>query len=269
MMYVLEKKISIVTPVYNGEKYIEQCILSIKNQNYSNFQHIIVDGGSTDGTLNIIKKYDGTYPMKWISEKDRCMYHAIVKGFNMADGEIFAWLNSDDTFMPGAFKIMNCCISKGCKWVTGLPALQDENGVMFKVLNESNYRRKWIINGYYGTILNFIQQESTFWSADMWEGIDKEKFSSFKLAGDFWLWQQFAQNNELITVDTVISCFRTREGQLSSDIDAYLSETGYNFSTIKKFVIHLKTYIIDKLHDLFSTNKSRKKERIILYAYDL
>ena len=93
-------KVSIVTACYNSEKYIEDCIKSIMRQTYDNVEHIIVDGGSTDGTLDIIKKYENQYNMRWISEKDNGMYDAITKGFRMASGEIYAWLNSDDMYMP-------------------------------------------------------------------------------------------------------------------------------------------------------------------------
>ena len=72
-MVKVEKKISIITPVYNCEKYIEKNILSIKNQNYSNYEHIIVDGGSIDGTLDIVRKYENTYPMKFISGKEKLL----------------------------------------------------------------------------------------------------------------------------------------------------------------------------------------------------
>ena len=92
--------ISIVTPTYNSEEYLEDCILSIKNQKARNFEHIIIDGGSTDSTLSIIRKYENTYPMKWISEPDNGMYDAIAKGFRLAKGEIYCWLNSDDMYMP-------------------------------------------------------------------------------------------------------------------------------------------------------------------------
>ena len=74
-------RISIVTPTYNSEEYLEACILSIRNQCYENLEHIIIDGGSTDGTLEIIRKYELDYPLRWISEPDGGMYDAINKGF--------------------------------------------------------------------------------------------------------------------------------------------------------------------------------------------
>jgi len=90
--------VSIVTPSYNQGKFIEDTILSVKNQDYPNIEHVIVDGGSTDNTLKILKKYEGTYNMHWISEPDEGQSDAVNKGFRMAKGEIIGWLNSDDVY---------------------------------------------------------------------------------------------------------------------------------------------------------------------------
>jgi glycosyltransferase involved in cell wall biosynthesis len=92
--------VSIVTPSYNQGRYIEETIHSVLNQNYPKLEYIVVDGGSSDHTVEILKKYEGR--LTWISEKDRGQADAINKGFRMAKGEIVAWLNSDDTYLPGA-----------------------------------------------------------------------------------------------------------------------------------------------------------------------
>ncbi len=97
-------KISIITPVLNGVGFLEKNILSVKNQNYSNFELIIIDGGSSDGTIDIIKKYDGKYNMKWVSGKDSGIYNALNKGFDIATGDIFCWLDSDCFYLPNIFK---------------------------------------------------------------------------------------------------------------------------------------------------------------------
>lgn len=108
-----KKKISIVTPCYNAETYIKECIESVKCQTYDNYEHIIVDGASTDCTIKIIRAFDGCYPMQYISEKDDGMYDAIVKGFSIASGDIFCWLNSDDMFVQkGTLDIVNDVIGR-------------------------------------------------------------------------------------------------------------------------------------------------------------
>ncbi len=214
-----------MTPVYNGEQYIEKCILSIMNQNYSNYEHIIVDGGSTDGTLDIIKKYEDKYSMRWISEKDNGMYDAICKGFSMASGEIFAWLNSDDIYMPWTFQAVNEAMTENVNWCTGINAIQDKNGILYAVRNARYYRQKWLAKGYYGTIISYgVQQESTFWKKELWEKANSETIKDYRYAGDWKLWTLFAKIDPLYTVTTVVGCFRRHPGQLSGNQRAYSNE---------------------------------------------
>ncbi len=93
-------KVSIITPSYNQGQFIQRMILSVLNQDYPNIEHIVMDGGSTDNTLEILKKYDDR--LVWKSENDKGQSHGINKGFKMATGEILGWLNSDDMYRPGA-----------------------------------------------------------------------------------------------------------------------------------------------------------------------
>lgn len=96
-------KISIVTPSFNQGQYIEQTILSIIEQDYDNVELIIIDGGSTDNTVEIIKKYENQIAY-WVSEKDNGQAHAINKGLKIATGDIFNWINSDDFLEQGALR---------------------------------------------------------------------------------------------------------------------------------------------------------------------
>lgn len=93
-------KISVVTPSYNQGSFIEEAIQSVLKQKYSNVEHIIIDGGSTDNTIMIFNKYPH---LKWVSEPDKGQSDALNKGFKKATGDLIAWLNADDYFLPGAF----------------------------------------------------------------------------------------------------------------------------------------------------------------------
>ena len=94
-------KISIVTPSFNQGQFLEETILSVLKQEYSNLEYIIIDGGSNDKSLNIIKQYEKKISY-WVSEPDNGQTHAINKGFSQATGEIFMWLNSDDILLKGS-----------------------------------------------------------------------------------------------------------------------------------------------------------------------
>jgi glycosyltransferase involved in cell wall biosynthesis len=110
-------KISILTPSYNQNKYIEENIRSVLAQNYPNFEHIIIDGGSSDNTLEIIKKYAH---LKYVSEKDLGQADALNKGIKMSSGDIIGWINSDDYYLKNAFfQVAEEFVSGDYEWIIG------------------------------------------------------------------------------------------------------------------------------------------------------
>lgn len=235
--------ISIVTPTYNSEEYLEDCILSIKNQKARNFEHIIIDGGSTDSTLSIIRKYENTYPMKWISEPDNGMYDAIAKGFRLAKGEIYCWLNSDDMYMPWTcLAIEKIFKDKNVSWCTGVPAQINPEGILYLISNKTiKYPDFCIKKGWMdGQRCGCIQQESSFWRKDLYNsvgGIDIK----YKLAGDYHLWHKFAQKEKLFSYNTVLAGFRVHSGQKSQDRERYYSEA-HEMTSVEKCLNSIKFY---------------------------
>lgn len=223
-------KISIVTPNFNGVKYLEKTIQSILNQRYPNLEYIIIDGGSTDGSQEVIAKYESQLQY-WTSEPDEGLYHAIDKGFGVSTGEIMGWLNSDDILHPNAlFILAKCFENPNVRWVQGTNTVIDEEENVFVTQEPFNVDRfdflswQYLINDQL-KLFGTIQQESTYWSRELWvksDGLDL----SYKYAGDFALWMRFFRHEKLWNVNSFIGAFRRRSNQLSSNhINEYILET--------------------------------------------
>lgn len=135
--FVTPPKISIITPSYNQAQFLERTIISVLNQNYPNMELIVIDGGSTDNSMEIIKKYE-KYLTYWISEPDKGQSDAINKGLRIAKGDILAWQNSDDIYLPGAFNKVGEIYKKNTRTdlVFGNIYLIDSND---KINNEMRY----------------------------------------------------------------------------------------------------------------------------------
>jgi glycosyltransferase involved in cell wall biosynthesis len=201
-------KISIITPSYNQGKFIEQTIQSVLSQNYSDLEYIVMDGGSTDNTVEILKKYGGK--LKWFSEKDKGQSDAINKGLKMATGDIVTWLNSDDYYLPETLKKVGEFFINNAKaqWVTGDYKIVDENGkeIQSFVRSYKNILRSLPFSSTL-YIANYINQPSTFWKRSLMNEVGFVN-ENYHLCMDYDLWLRIYQKYPLNTLNTPLSAFR-------------------------------------------------------------
>lgn len=224
-------KISLVTPSFNQAEFIEATIQSILSQDYPNLEYIIIDGGSTDGSVEIIQKYEKHLHF-WCSEPDAGQYDAINKGFSHSTGEIMAWLNSDDMYCPWALKTVASIMSAlpQVEWLTTLsPVFWDWHGFCILISSITGYSRSAFLDGGYLPLnnkigINWIQQESTFWRRNLWQKVGGAIATEFSLAGDFDLWSRFYFHADLYGTLSPLGGFRFQPNQRSRQIEQYLVE---------------------------------------------
>ena len=205
--------ITVITPSFNQAQFLEACIESILSQNYPNLEYIVMDGGSTDGSVEIIKKYE-KYLAFWVSMADGGQYRAIQAGFSRSTGEIMTWLNSDDLFCGGAFNTVSeiFCSMPHVEWITGRPQGIDSNGHTLWTLEDLPI---WSRSRYLKKLYNspYIQQEGTFWRRRLWQKAGGYIAKYLELAGDLELWARFFRFSQLHTVDSVLASYRQHPDQ--------------------------------------------------------
>ena len=204
-------KISIITPVFNRVGMIEHTIQSVLGHNYPNLEYIIIDGGSTDGTVDIIRKYTSQLAY-WVSEPDNGMYHAIMKGMAMATGEIVAWINSDDMYHTNALNIVGQIFAQlpEVEWLTGTPTLYNTEGLCVKTFPTQYWSWERFMRGDF----RWLQQESTFFRKALFDKVGGLNLH-YQLAADFELWCKMFQVARLYSINTILGGFRQHGNQLS------------------------------------------------------
>lgn len=187
--------VSIVTPSFNQARYLEATLESVLSQDYPEIEYLVMDGGSTDGSRDILERYAPRLA-GWVSEPDRGQTDAINKGFARARGEVFAWLNSDDTYQPGAVRaaVEQLRAHPEAAMVYGDANYIDEKGRVIGRFPaaQTDYRR--LRQGYV-----HIPQQSSFWRAEYWRKVAPLD-PTFYFAMDYDLWVRLAQMAPLVYV---------------------------------------------------------------------
>ena len=204
-------KISVITPSLNQAQHLEATIRSVLDQEYPNLEYIIIDGGSDDGSVEIIKEYSDRLSY-WISEPDGGQTDALIKGFNRATGEVMGWLNSDDLYYPYTLHEVGETFVRNPQWqvVYGDLLLIDDKSHPIRVQKEIGFNRFIWMYAH-----NYIPQPSTFWRRGIYEqvqGLD----AKWDLAMDADLWIRFAERTALHHVPRVWSAFRYYPEQKNS-----------------------------------------------------
>lgn len=238
-------RISIITPTLNGEKYLGQTINSVLEQGYPNLEYIVIDGGSTDGTIQLLESYGNR--IRWISEPDKGQSDAINKGIEMASGEIIGFLNSDDLYEEGALNIVGEYFSENpnTHWVTGKCRIIDGSNLEIRKLITA-YKNLWLLINWKIIlhILNYISQPATFWRksvSDEFGGFNND----FNLAMDYDFWLRINQTHSLKVIHRYLASFRLYESSKSGS--SFINQFQEEYQIAEKYQ---NIIIVRKLHQL-------------------
>ncbi len=224
--------ISIVTPSLNREAYLAKTMESVLGQGYPSLEYVVVDGGSTDGSIDVIGAHAAELTW-WVSEPDNGAWEAVDKGFARTSGEVMGWLGSDDLLMPWSLSIVGEVFATfpEIEWLTTLfPTSGDESGRPVNSHLLDAYSRDAFFRGENlptagWAAAGFIQQEATFWRRSLWERAGGTLDESLDLAADFELWARFHRSGaKLYSVPVPLAAFRRHDDQKSQDLDRYVGE---------------------------------------------
>jgi len=232
-------RITIVTPSYNQAAFLRRTLASIHDQAYPNLEHIVIDGGSTDGSTDIIGEYAPRLAY-WVSERDRGQSDAINKGFARATGAVLTWLNSDDVLLPGALRAVGQIFAQypAIDWLTGRPANIDAADALRVFPQRVGRLRGWIRRGWYhGRAWGFIRQEGTFWRCSLWQRVGAAVDEARHYTMDYDLWRRLAAHADLVTVDQPLAAYRSHGVQKTADLAPYYAEAGITLPPATRWIM--------------------------------
>ncbi len=212
-------RITVVTPSYNQGKYLEQTLRSVLEQGYPNLEYIVVDGGSSDGSVDIIRRYEKDLAW-WVSEKDRGQSHALNKGFARATGDVYGFINSDDFLYPGALHCIADAYNAGAQWMVGWVQMIEADGGEWPQLPQ----RIGLVPDWF--ITNPIPQQGTYWAGKLWKqlgGFNEDLRYTFDY--DFWMRLRFRGNVQPLILHRCLGSYRLHESSKTvSEFDAFEPE---------------------------------------------
>lgn len=245
-------KISIVVPSFNKVKFIGKTLESILTQDYDNFEVIVMDGGSTDGTLRIIEKYEAKYPerVKYFSKKDKGQWDAINKGFAKAKGKILGFINADDVYKKGALKEIARLykLNIDALWFTGRGEVVDAKGTRIAVW-PTRYKNLLLALNFYPFLLavNYLMQPSVFITRNAWKRFGPFiGYKNFVLEYDLWL--KIAKVKMPVTSRRYLSSFRIEPGTITKKYSSIL--LAEDEKILRKYSSNPFVILIHKLHNL-------------------
>jgi glycosyltransferase involved in cell wall biosynthesis len=209
--------VSVVTPSLNQARYLEAAIRSVAEQDYPRLEHVVVDAGSTDGTVEILHRHPN---LRWVSEPDEGQADAINKGFRLAGGTIFGWLNADDVYLPGAVsRAVEELVATGCGLVHGAWRQIDESGATIRDVEVVPFTLRDLLDRY-----NPVAQPAAFFTRAAFEavgGLDPR----LHYAMDYDLWVKIAARFEVRTIPDRLAAFRFHdEAKTAAHADAFWPE---------------------------------------------
>ena len=201
-------KISILTPSYNQGQYVEQTIQSVLSQLDPDFEHLVIDGGSTDETVDVLKKYRH---LQWVSERDGGQSDALRKGLAMCGGEIVGWINSDDYFDAGAFAAVRKVFENpSVRWLVGnLSYVFDESGDVIADKSQRPTHAALVENP------DIVRQQPTFFRRDLLQEVGGWN-PQYHMTMDYDLWTRMARVADPTLIDRNLAFFRFHRGQKST-----------------------------------------------------
>lgn len=232
-----ELPIALVTPSFNQAPYLEATMRSVLDQNYPALEYVVMDGGSTDGSVDIIRRYEKKLSY-WTSGRDGGQYHAIGRGFAKTSAGIMGWLNSDDLHCPWTLATVARVFAEfpDVEWLTTrFPLRFDAAGRAVFCRDSRGFSQKAFTRGEYlpgtaGFFAGPIQQESTFWRRSLWDKAGGFLSSDFDYAADFELWCRFVKLADPIALSSPLAGFRRHGDQKTGrDIERYRTEAAEAF----------------------------------------